>query len=159
MEIYLVQHAEAKSEEEDPKRPLNEKGRQHAEQVAALAKGLGVQVHQIRHSGKTRARQTAEIMGEVLVPPAGVVEAPGLGPVDPVDEEAAQLDNLVEPVMIVGHLPFMERIVGLMTAGDADLPVVKFHNAGIVCLRKRDVGGWQVAWIVTPQVAAICKEV
>jgi phosphohistidine phosphatase len=159
MEIYLVQHAEAKSEEEDPQRPLNEKGREHAQQVAALAKGLGVQVHQIRHSGKTRARQTAEIMGEALVPPAGVVEAPGLGPVDPVDEEAAQIDNLTEPVMLVGHLPFMERIVGHMTAGDADLPVVNFHNAGIVCLRKRDEGGWQVSWIVTPQVAAICRQV
>jgi phosphohistidine phosphatase len=76
-----------------------------------------------------------------------------------VDEEAAQLDNLTEPVMIVGHLPFMERIVGLMTAGDADLPVVNFHNAGVVCLRKRDEGGWQVSWIVTPQVAAICRQV
>ncbi len=158
MEIYLVQHAKAKSEEEDPERPLTAVGRQHAEQVAAVARALGLAVHQIRHSGKTRARETAEIMGEALDPPAGVTEAPGLGPVDPVGEVAAQLDELIESVMLVGHLPFMERIVGFMTAGDADLPVVTFHNAGIVALRKGEEGDWHVAWIVTPAVAAACAE-
>ena len=55
MKVYLVQHAEAMSEEENPKRPLNDLGRAHAEWVAPVAMKMGVDVSQIRHSGKTRA--------------------------------------------------------------------------------------------------------
>jgi hypothetical protein len=47
----------------------------------------------------------------------------------------------------------MERLTGQMTAGDADLPVVTFHNAAIVCLVKGDER-WQVSWILTPEMAA-----
>ncbi|MGC9358686.1 MAG: phosphohistidine phosphatase SixA [Anaerolineae bacterium] len=153
MKIYLVQHAEAVSEEEDPARPLSREGRENALDVAELAEMMDLEVHQIRHSGKTRARQTAEIMGESLSPPGGVVEAPGLGPVDDVELVADQLDNLLEPVMLVGHLPFMERITGYMVAGDPELTVVKFINAAIVCLVKSDEG-WHVSWILTPEIAA-----
>ena len=73
MKVYLVQHAEAKSKEQDPERPLSDLGRRHAGQVARAAGRIGLEVEQIRHSGKTRARQTADIMGEALSPRQGVV--------------------------------------------------------------------------------------
>ena len=59
--LYLVQHGEATKETEDPARPLTEHGRQEVVKVArALARvRLGVSV--IAHSGKLRARQTAEL--------------------------------------------------------------------------------------------------
>jgi phosphohistidine phosphatase len=59
MFLYLVQHAEAKREEEDPARDLTEKGRKDIESVAHRMKKLNVQVRQILHSGKTRAQSTA----------------------------------------------------------------------------------------------------
>jgi phosphohistidine phosphatase len=153
MQIYLVQHAEATSEQVDPERPLTEQGREDIRNVAALAAKLGVQVTQIRHSGKLRAEQTASVLGEALAPPNGVASAPGLGPVDDVEPVARGLDASPQPLMLVGHLPFMERLTGQMTAGDADLPVVTFHNAAIVCLVKGDER-WQVSWILTPEMAA-----
>ena len=60
--LYLVQHGEATKETEDPARPLTEHGRQEVVKVArALARvRLGVSV--IAHSGKLRARQTAELL-------------------------------------------------------------------------------------------------
>jgi len=70
MKVYLVQHAEAMSEEQNPERPLTELGRQHTRSVADLAARMGVEVEQVRHSGKTRAEQTAEILGEALGPGA-----------------------------------------------------------------------------------------
>ncbi len=154
MNVYLVQHAQAKSKERDPARPLTDKGRQQTLAVAALAGRLDLEVHQIRHSGKTRAQQTAEILGESISPTAGVAAAPGLGPLDDVVDMADKMDALTEPVMLVGHLPFMEKLVGQLVAGDPDRAVVRFHNAALVCLVKGDEG-WQVDWIATPEVASV----
>jgi len=156
MKTYLVQHAEAMSEEEDPERPLNGTGRRHTEWVAGVAAKLGVAVNQIRHSGKTRAKQTAEILGQALAPAEGVVSGSGLSPLDNVEPVARALDQASEPVMLVGHLPFMERLAGHMLAGDADRAVVDFTNAGIVCLAKEDER-WQVVWILTPEIAEVAS--
>lgn len=154
MRVYLVQHAEAMSEQQDPDRPLTDLGRQHTEWSGDLAARLGVEVEQIRHSGKTRARQTAEILGEALSPTGGVVAVSGLAPLDDVEPVAAELDQASRPVMLVGHLPFMERLAGRLLTGDAHQPVIDFNNAGIVCLKKEDKR-WQATWIVTPQIAEI----
>jgi phosphohistidine phosphatase len=154
--MYLVQHAEAKSEDEDPQRSLTEKGHRDALAVADMAKRLDLKVKQIRHSGKTRARQTAEVMGAALNPSDGVVEVDGLSPLDDVvpiaGPVAKALTEAGEPVMLVGHLPFMERLAGQMTTGDAEQAVVKFHNAGIVCLTHAEDNRWQVSWIITPEI-------
>lgn len=159
MKVYLVQHAEALSEEQDPDRPLSDAGRRHAEQVARVAAELGVEVAEIRHSGKTRARQTAEIMGQALSPPQGVKAISGLSPLDHVGPVAEKLDRASEPVMLVGHLPFMERLAGQLLAGDAHRPVIGFTNAGIVCLERQDDGGWQAIWILTPEIAEVRSQV
>jgi phosphohistidine phosphatase len=154
MKVYLVQHAEAMSEEREPDRPLTDLGRQHTEWVAAAAAELDVEVDQIRHSGKTRAEQTAEILGEVLAPPQGVVAVSGLSPLDDVVPVADGLTADSKTVMLVGHLPFMERLAGHLLTGDAGQPVIDFTNVGIVCLEKRDKR-WQAAWILTPEMAGI----
>lgn len=152
MDVYLVQHAEAKSEEEDPDRPLSEKGREDAQAVAALASKMALDVGQIRHSGKTRAEQTATILGQALSPAERVVAASGLGPLDDVEPVAKELTRASQPLMLVGHLPFMERLAGYMATGDSDRAAVKFHNGGIVCLTQ-DEDQWQVSWILTPEIA------
>ena len=93
MKIYLVQHGEAESKSVDPARPLTARGRADVERVAAFAARLGVAVHQIRHSGKTRAGQTAECLGRALNPPGGVVAVPGLDPKDDVRPVAEALER------------------------------------------------------------------
>jgi phosphohistidine phosphatase len=153
MNVYLVQHAEAKPEEIDPDRPLSERGRRDVEGVAAVAGRLGIEVGQIRHSGKLRAEQTARILGEALSPDRGVVAVEGLGPVDDVEPAANDLDVTSEPVMLVGHLPFMERLIGELVVGDPDEAIVDVQNAAIVCLSQSDEV-WQVSWILTPEMAA-----
>lgn len=156
MKVYLVQHAEAMSEEQDPERPLNELGREHTGWTASLAAKLGVEVAEIRHSGKTRAEQTAKILGEALSPVEGVVAAEGLAPLDDVEPVAKEIDAASEPIMLVGHLPFMERLAGQLLTGDSRQPVIDFTNAGIVCLERKD-GRWQAAWIITPQIADLAS--
>ncbi len=154
MRVYLVQHAEAMSEEQDPDRPVTDLGREHTKWTGEMAAAFGVDVKEIRHSGKTRARQTAEILGDVLSPREGVVDVSGLAPLDDVEPAAKGLDQEGEPVMLVGHLPFMERLAGRLLTGDADQLVIDFRNAGIVCLDKKDKR-WQASWIITPEMAEL----
>lgn len=154
MEVYLVQHAEAISEEEDPARPLSDVGRRHAEAVAEMAARLGVEVWQIRHSGKTRAEQTAEIMGAALDPGGSVLPVEGLSPLDDVEPVADELEGELQPVMLVGHLPFMERLAAQLIVGDDARPVIGFTNAAIVRLVKKEEG-WRAAWILTPEMAEV----
>lgn len=158
MRVYLVQHAEAMSEEQDPDRPLTDVGREHTKRTGEMVAELGVDVEQIRHSGKTRAGETAEILGDVLCPREGVVATSGLGPLDDVAPVVEALDREVEPVMLVGHLPFMERLAGRLLTGDAGQPVIEFNNAGIACLEKKNEG-WQAIWVITPEIAQIQSSV
>jgi phosphohistidine phosphatase SixA len=82
MELYLVQHGEAKSKAEDPQRPLTKRGREEVQRVAAFAAKAGLEISQVRHSGKRRAEETASILAEHLSPTEGVLAISGLAPVE-----------------------------------------------------------------------------
>jgi phosphohistidine phosphatase len=154
MRVYLVQHGEALAEEQDPDRPLSDLGREHTKWVADVAARLGVEVAQIRHSGKTRAEETAEILGRALEPAEGVAAVSGLSPLDDVEPVGDELERGADSIMLVGHLPFMERMAGYLLTGDAEQPVIDFTNAGIVCLERHEER-WQALWILTPEMAGI----
>jgi phosphohistidine phosphatase len=153
MELYLVQHGEAKSKAEDPQRPLTDRGREEVQRVAAFAAGAGLEISQVRHSGKRRAEETASILAEHLSPAEGVLAMSGLAPMDDVRPIAQALPKETAPLMLVGHLPFMDRLAGLLVTGDPDCSVVRFRMGGIVCLE--GVGDdWAVKWAVTPKLVA-----
>lgn len=81
MTLYLVRHAEAKPEEEDPERPLSEKGWDDVRRLAGYAAAhLGITVDRVLHSGKTRARQTAEVLTGAVSPTARLEAAESLEP-------------------------------------------------------------------------------
>ena len=84
MKVYLVRHGEAVSSGIHPQRPLSEQGRADVQKVAAFIKPLGISVEHIRHSGKLRAAQTAEILTESVKVEKGCSEHEALGPNDDV---------------------------------------------------------------------------
>ena len=84
MALYLVQHGKCLAKEIDPDQGLSAEGAADTERTARLALDLGLKVGGILHSGKTRARQTAEVLAEMLHPAEGIKEAPGLNPLDDV---------------------------------------------------------------------------
>jgi phosphohistidine phosphatase len=138
MELYLVQHGEAKPESEDPERPLTDRGTEAVRRIAAWAARIGVQVGQIRHSGKRRAEQTAALMGERLNPPKGVIVAEGLKPNDDPSPLAEALRSEHESLMVVGHLPYLGRLASLLVVDDPDGGIIRFQQAGIVCLDRQE---------------------
>jgi phosphohistidine phosphatase len=155
--LYVVQHGEAKAETEDPERSLTDRGARIAEQMADWAARLGIKVDQIRHSGKRRAEQTATIFADRLNPYRGVIAVQGLTPLDSVNSVAASLQGEQASIMLVGHLPHLSRLVGVLVSGDQDKVVVRFRNAGIVCLSQQEEK-WAIDWVMQPEVARVPAE-
>ena len=153
MALYLVQHGKSLSEEQDPERGLSQEGYTDVNRIADVARSYGVQPAAIKHSGKKRARQTAEMFAEALLGDANKAgPIAGIGPLDDVVAVANTLktgDNL----MFVGHLPFMERLTGFLVTGSAERLVFKFQNGGIVCLDKDpDARWWFLKWTLMPRI-------
>ncbi|MGD2096210.1 MAG: phosphohistidine phosphatase SixA [Desulfobacterales bacterium] len=152
MALYLVQHGKSLPKDQDPDQGLSEEGKAETKLIAKTAKEKGISVSQIRHSVKTRARQTAEILARSLNPTQGVQEISGIKAMDDVSEAAADLDP-AENTMLVGHLPFMERMTAFLITGSIDKPVFKFQNSGIVCLDKDpDTQAWVILWALLPNI-------
>ena len=153
MNLYLVQHAEPKKEEEDPQRPLSEKGWNDIRKVTVfIAEHLNVKVHAIYHSGKTRARQTAETLAGHLNPPRETSQAEGL---EPLAEPAAwvrRLDETKEDIMLVGHLPHLSKLSAYLLCQDETKKIVDFQMGGILCLRRDESGVWSIQWMLVPQM-------
>jgi phosphohistidine phosphatase len=151
MALYLVQHGKSLSKEIDPGQGLSEEGAAETGRMARLAIDLGLKVGGILHSGKTRARQTAEILAAVLDPAASVKEALGLNPLDDVVPWSSL--NPGDRLLLVGHLPFMERLAGLLVTGSQGKLVIRFQNSGIVCLdREEGSAVWMIRWALVPRL-------
>lgn len=157
MELYLMQHGLAKTREEDPDRPLTDEGRAAVGRVADRVAALGLKPDRVYHSGILRARQTAEILAGRLGIPERVEARPGLEPLDPVGPVAGWLDELAArlgAVVLVGHLPFLDRLASLLVAGNEEAQVVAFRMGGLVKLvPKGNRPGYSVAWALTPELA------
>ncbi|MGD9080565.1 MAG: phosphohistidine phosphatase SixA [Desulfobacterales bacterium] len=152
MALYLIQHGKSLSKDQDPDQGLSAEGIAETERIAKLAKDADVTVSQIRHSVKTRARKTAEIFAEALNPNQGIQEVSGIKPLDDVAAYAADIDP-VEDIMLVGHLPFMERMTAFLVTGSIDKPVFKFQNSGIVCMDKDpEAQAWVIKWALMPNI-------
>ncbi|PTL36090.1 phosphohistidine phosphatase SixA [Candidatus Methylomirabilis limnetica] len=149
---YLVRHGEAKADMEDSARPLSDRGRDEIQRVARHAAILGLEVAQIRHSGKVRARQTAEILAEHLAPRLGIRQIEGLAPGDAPDRARAELEAAGEPLMLVGHLPHLSRLVSALVLGDNEEEIIWPDTGTMVCLAKTE-RGFRLLWVLTPELA------
>jgi len=155
MNVYLVQHAQAKTEQEDPERPLSEKGWSDIKKVADFIAQKGdITVKDIFHSGKTRAKQTAEVLAEQLSSSIEIGETDGLKPLDEPSIWAERLANRTEDIILVGHLPHLSKLAALLLCQDADKEVVEFQMGSIVCLGTEKSGSWSIRWMVTPNILA-----
>lgn len=153
MLLYLVQHAEAKKEEEDPARGLTDRGFREITLMALFAQDKSVSVNSIRHSGKKRAAQTAQVLADKLRPVQGVSESNDLAPMDDPALWAERLGPISEDIMLVGHMPHLEKLASLLLCGDRDRNIVNFRMAGMVCLKRFDDGHWAVEWMAGPEMA------
>ena len=152
MALFLVQHGKSLPKEEDPDQGLSRQGVEETQSMAEIAAEQNVQITRIIHSGKKRALQTAEIFMKILEPGAGIVKGPGLAPMDDVITFSKTI-NTEDNIMVVGHMPFMERLVSYLVAGSSETLVAKFQNSGIVCLDKEDDSQtYYLRWALFPRL-------
>jgi len=151
MFVYLIQHARAKSKEEDPERGLTEEGLEEARRCFRFFARTGAGVAEVWHSGKKRAEQTADLLARTLDETPRVAEREGLDPKDDVEATAEALAGVRGDVAVVGHMPHLARLASLLLARDAGREVVRFRNGGVVAL-VREESDWHLAWMITPEV-------
>jgi phosphohistidine phosphatase len=152
MHLHLVRHGQATSESEDPERGLTDEG---AAAVADVARhgvdGLGVRATRVLHSGKARARETAEIWAGLLG--AKAKQADGLAPNDDPSVWADRLLDEADDLMLVGHLPHLGRLAALLVSG-VDYHRLVVFKAGQLVTLERDGSDWAISVAVPPEDSA-----
>ena len=149
MALYLVRHGEYVPERINPDCPLSDRGLVEVARMAALASDKEIELTKIFHSGKKRALQTAIILKEYLKPLFGLDQTRGLNP----NDDIFYIFGLIEKaknIMIVGHLPFLEKLASYLVTGDEEESAVQFPTAGIVCLVKDTKEKWEIKWTLMP---------
>ena len=152
MSLWIVQHGDALVKGVNPDRPLSEKGRSDVERLAAHLARCGVRVARVVHSGKTRARQTAEILAAAVQASEPVEALANLDPLDPPGPFAAEFAGAPADLLIAGHMPFVGRLVSLLVAAREDTALVSFVPGAAACLERADDGTWSVVSLMRPEL-------
>lgn len=152
MRLYLVQHGAALDRQVDPARALSEQGVQEITRMARTLGAAGVRVGRIWHSGKRRAEQSATLLAGQLLPQGSIDWVTGIDPLDPVEEFVADADVWLDDTLVVGHLPFLSRLVSLLLCGDPDRELVSFLPGSVLCLERGRAGKWLLLWMLRPEL-------
>lgn len=142
--VLLVHHAEAEHPGADPMQPLSARGRAQAELVAREAAARGFTPELVWHSGKLRARQTAEACWRACNPFAAMTAVRGLLPGDPPVWMRDLLVDETRHILIAGHRPHLPALLALLVTGAAPFP-----THGAVAL-EADGTGWRECWRIDP---------
>jgi phosphohistidine phosphatase len=145
LRVFLVHHGEAVGPEVDPRRPLSEVGRTAVEALAAAAAARGVKPAIVWHSGKLRAKQTAEAFWRACNALASFSATRDLQPDDPPQWMRDRLRAEDRDVLLAGHFPHLPRLLALLVG--AEDGSVSFPLHGLVALETVDGGTtWTEVW-------------
>ena len=152
MHIYLVQHGDALPETTDPERPLTDTGRADIGALAQFMRETGATAGRIVHSGKLRARQTADIFAEAFGADTKLeVMATGLSPKDSPVYLAEAIADWRDDTLVVAHQPFLSRFVSRVLLGAESPVVVEFTPGTAVALTRRPAtGALALSWVLPP---------
>ena len=148
MILYLVHHGDAVGAAVNTQRPLSVAGREQVERLAADAAGRGARPLVVWHSGKLRARQTAEEFWRQCNALAEFSATRDLQPDDPPQWFADRIKGETRDILIAGHYPHLPRLLQLMTSGSTG---ASFPQHGVVALETHDGGeSWEEIWRSQP---------
>ncbi len=157
MHLYLSQHGDALAKSEDADRPLSDKGRKDVSRMASFLARSRLPLAGVVHSGKLRAQQSALLYSEGLAAGRVVHDcaypiAPN-DPIEPLYKALLDQSDIEDNVMIVGHLPYMNRLVSRLVAGDETANCVQFEPGCVISLVSGiDQTSWVIQWVVRPSL-------
>jgi len=161
MNLYLLRHGLAVEPglagyQPDAERPLTPKGKARLRTAARAMEALDLSFDCILSSPLRRARQTAEIVARRLRLRKKLAFADDLAPGgDPrrLIQELNQLRPEPQQVLLVGHEPYLGRLVALLTAGNTGLEI-DFKKGGLCRLQTEFLVYGRCArlvWLLTPR--------
>ena len=131
MDIYLLRHSDAVDQNErgytrDADRPLTEGGARKMKKIAKAVQEMGVSFDTILSSPYRRAKETAEIVGEVmecrsiirLTPHLVVGESP-TAIIKEINEDYPDSKRL----LLVSHEPLLTHLISVLISGRRDASV------------------------------------
>jgi phosphohistidine phosphatase len=163
MKLYLVRHGIAQERIggavlNDSQRPLTDEGRAETRLVAQALKRLGVRGDLVVTSPLVRARQTAEILSEVLADGQDLKVTDSLAPGGSANSvfKFVRQHKAVEEIFLVGHEPDIGKLAAtLLWAGpELDIP---FKKAGVCRVDVADLPPTlpgTLKWFITPKIAS-----
>jgi phosphohistidine phosphatase len=143
--LYLVHHGDAVGPDVDARRPLSPAGVAGVERIAAQAAAKGARPQVVWHSGKLRAKQTAEAVWRACNALAQFSASRDLQPDDPPHWFRDRLRGESRDIAIAGHFPHLPRLLALLVSGGE--AGTDFPPHGVVALETHDDGEtWHEVW-------------
>jgi phosphohistidine phosphatase len=156
-DIYLLRHGIAVShgtpDIPDDERPLTPEGEKRMRQVARGLKRLDLKLDRIVTSPLPRALKTAQIVAEVL----GMEDLLETNDALRAGRDASSIRDWVhtrpeQSLMLVGHNPAFNELVGLLVTGEPGVPICELHKGGIAALSSGPDGGLKLDWLARPRL-------
>jgi phosphohistidine phosphatase len=125
-------------------------GRALVGRLAADAAARGVHPEVVWHSGKLRARQTAEAFWRSCNALAQFSATRDLQPGDPPLWFRGRLRGEIRDLLVAGHFPHLPRLYELLVDKPAGTTTFPLH--GVVALESEDAGeSWLELWRIEPR--------
>ena len=151
MKLYLMRHGEAEGIYDGDEPSLSARGEAEVNRIGEALSSMDSRLDHIFHSGKLRARQTAEIIKSKLGVDIPISKKEGLKPNDPVSAFVGNLRENDENILIVGHLPFMAKLTSCLLAEKESEMMIAFGTASVACLEHSSLYSWNLHWFVNPE--------
>jgi phosphohistidine phosphatase len=163
MNLFFLRHGKAESRgpkwRPDSKRPLTREGEEKMAEVARGIQALGLSFDLILTSPYARALRTAEILAEVYGSKKLFETSNLAAETDPqnIIDEINENFATVEQIALVGHEPFMTRLVSTLISGQGTAVAIELKKAGLCKLSVQKLAFGKCAclnWLLTPRQLA-----
>ena len=149
MKIYLARHGEYEHSFEGE---LSRFGEYNITKLRNFLRPLNLPIKKIYQSGVLRAQQTADILATAFSPDVPVEYRQGLNPVDDIQNLLSEINTTPENLLVVGHLPFMNKLIGKMVNNEEHQELTLMQPGTMLCLDKIDESKWIIEWMISPQI-------
>jgi len=93
-------------------------------------------------------------MGRILAPGLKIIQKEFLKPNDPIDGIIQEIASYERNLMVVGHLPFLEKLIVYLLFGEEGKSPVAISGSCFVCLENID-GSWKIMGVISPKMLSI----
>ncbi len=164
MNLFILRHGLAAELGDDglPKdlkdadRPLTPKGKQRLWRTTEAMQAMEIKFDMVISSPLLRAMQTAQIVTEAMALRKRLILTDNLAPNGSpklLIEQINQLDSRVKNILLVGHEPYLSKLIALLCLGNttASLDLKKGGLAKMELKKLRGARCATLAWLLTPK--------